>query len=50
METYEQKKRRLFGKQYLPQYLEEFNKILKIHVDATNLLSIVETDEIRQHI
>jgi hypothetical protein len=50
METYEQKKRRLFGKQYLPQYLEELNKILKINVDATNLLSIVETDGIRQHI
>lgn len=50
METYEQKKRRLFGKQYLPKYLQELNKILKIHVDGTNLLSIVETDEIRQHI
>ena len=50
METYEQKKRRLFGKQFLPQYLEELNKILKIHVDSTNLSSIVEMDEVRQNI
>ncbi|PWJ57016.1 hypothetical protein CLV98_109125 [Dyadobacter jejuensis] len=48
METTEQKRRRLFGKQDVPLYLAELNKILKIHIGPTDLLSIVETDEIRQ--
>jgi len=50
METFEQKKRRLFGKQLLPKYLEELSKILNIQVDASNLLSIVEMDEVRHNI
>lgn len=46
METNEQKKRRLFGKQYLTAYLRELKKILKVDIDANKLLTIVETDEI----
>lgn len=46
METYEQKKRRLFGKQHLKTYLEELNRIVKIDVVAADLLSIIETDKI----
>jgi hypothetical protein len=49
METIEQKKRRLYGKQYLSAYLLELNKILLIKVDTANLLSIVKTDEIRSY-
>lgn len=46
METYEQKKRRLFGKQYLQSYLGELKNILQISVDALDLLPIVETDKL----
>lgn len=46
IETYEQKKRRLFGSQNLQSYLEELNKIVKENVDSANLLSIVDTDEL----
>jgi hypothetical protein len=49
METIEQKKRRLYGKKDLPTYLKEINEILLIEVDSDNLLSIVKTDEIRNH-
>ena len=44
-ETYEQKRRRLFGKvNFLPAYLQQLNKLLNIEVTADMLLSIVETD------
>ncbi|MFD2162263.1 hypothetical protein ACFSJU_07650 [Paradesertivirga mongoliensis] len=46
METTDQKKRRLFGKQYLPSYLKELNKITKRQVAASDLLTIVDTDEL----
>lgn len=48
METYEQKKRRLFGKQYLQSYLGELRNILQISVDAVNLLPIIETDKLSE--
>jgi hypothetical protein len=44
METLEQKKRRLFGKSYLPRYFAELSRLLKEDVHVQNLLSIVETD------
>lgn len=44
-ETYEQKRRRLFGKvNFLPAYLQQLNKLLNIEVTADMLLSIVKTD------
>ncbi|MEP7269442.1 MAG: hypothetical protein ABI844_17630 [Saprospiraceae bacterium] len=49
METYDQKRRRLYGKQDLPIYLAELRKILKIDVDESLLLSIAETDLVRQN-
>lgn len=45
METLEQKKRRLFGRKHLPEYLRELSRLLKREVKSTELLSIVETDE-----
>ncbi|WP_052354001.1 hypothetical protein [Flectobacillus major] len=48
METNEQKKRRLYGKQDLPLYLGELHKILKKEITASMLLSIIETDKIRE--
>lgn len=48
METNEQKKRRLYGKQDLPLYLDELRKILKKEITISMLLSIVETDKIRE--
>lgn len=43
-ETYEQKRRRLFGKvNFLPAYLQQLNKLLNIEVTADMLLSIVES-------
>lgn len=48
METNEQKKRRLYGKQDLPLYLGELHKILKKEITASMLLSIIETDRIRE--
>ena len=44
-ETYEQKKRRLFGKQHLPEYLEILGRLLRQNIHAQDLLSIVATDE-----
>lgn len=44
IETIEQKKRRLFGKQYLEKYLKIINKITIIK--NPKILSIVETDRI----
>ena len=49
METLEQKKRRLYGKQDMPKYLEELRTILLIQVDQSNLLSIPKTDLIRKN-
>jgi len=46
METIEQKKRRLIGKQYLPVYLTELNKLIKNVVVADDLLSIQDSDNI----
>lgn len=43
-ESFEQKKRRLYGKQHLPNYLEELNRLLLYKVEAKDLLSIVDTD------
>jgi len=43
-ETLEQKKRRLFGKQYLSEYLGVIKKIT--FIENTELLSIVDTDEV----
>jgi hypothetical protein len=48
METYEQKKRRLFGKQYLQSYLGELKSILQISVETLDLLPIVETDKLSE--
>lgn len=45
METLEQKKRRLFGRKYLPEYLKELSKLLEREVKSTELLSIIETDK-----
>ena len=42
-ESLEQKKRRLFGKQYLSEYQEVINKITK---NNFKILSIVETDKL----
>lgn len=44
-ETYEQKKRRLFGKQHLPKYLEILSRLLLREIHAQDLLSIVATDD-----
>ena len=39
-ETYEQKRRRLFGKvNYLPEYLNTLRRILKTEVTTNQLLS-----------
>lgn len=46
MENQEQKKRGLYGKQYLPTYIDELNRILKIKIEPSDLLSIVETDKV----
>lgn len=46
METLEQKKRRLYGKSYLKEYLKELEAITNIDVSKKNLLSIVESDKI----
>ena len=47
METLDQKKRRLAGKvKYLDTYIKTLNKITSKKVDATMLLSIVETDKL----
>lgn len=48
METNEQKRRRLYGKQNLPLYLDELHKILEKEITASMLLSIRETDKIRE--
>ncbi|WP_455586407.1 hypothetical protein [Bacteroides sp.] len=46
METFAQKKRRVFGRVLrLPKYLEELSKLLGRKVEPTELLSIVQTDE-----
>lgn len=46
METLEQKKRRLYGKSNLNEYLKELEAITKINVSQKDLLSIVETDKV----
>lgn len=47
METDRQKKRRLFGKQnYLNQYLNELNRLVKIVNLQSHLISLNETDNI----
>lgn len=48
METTEQKRRRLYGKQYLPLYLKELGKILRNEVKYYSLLPITFTDKIRE--
>lgn len=48
METYDQKKRRIVGRQYLNRYLLELNNLYTVNIDASALYSIVETDEIRK--
>nr|WP_315218686.1 hypothetical protein [uncultured Flavobacterium sp.] len=44
MESIEQKKRRLYGKRYLEEYLKELNALTNIKVFESNLMSIVESD------
>ena len=44
MENIEQKKRRLYGKRYLEEYLKELNALTNVKVSESNLLSIVESD------
>lgn len=46
METLEQKKRRLYGKSNLNEYLKELEAITKIDVSQIDLLSIVESDKV----
>jgi len=46
MESIEQRKRRLFGKQYASQYLDELSNLVTVPIVATDLLSIVQTDNI----
>lgn len=46
METLEQKKRRLFGRFLLPDYLKELNNLVKYKITALDLLSIEESDKI----
>ena len=44
MESFEQKKRRIMGKQFLPRYIKSLNKILLNTILPNAFLSIVETD------
>lgn len=44
IETYEQKKRRIMGKQFLIRYTNSLNEILINKISSGTLLSIVETD------
>lgn len=46
-ESLEQKKRRLFGKQYLKSYEDELKKVVTIPINSDGFLSIAETDNIR---
>lgn len=46
METSNQKRRRIFGKQSLPKYLQEINKLVNFNIDSGQILSITETDKI----
>jgi len=48
-ETLEQKKRKIYGKQYLNQYLKELKNILTKDINEKDLLSIVITDKIAQN-
>ncbi len=48
METYDQKRRRLFGRKFLPRYLKELNQIIRGQVHEMNLLTLRETDNIRE--
>lgn len=43
-ESLEQKKRRLYGKKNLTQYLEELNRLILYKVEEKDLLSIIDTD------
>lgn len=45
METKEQKRRRIMGKQFLGRYLNNLNCILNRKIDPEELLSIVATDD-----
>ena len=44
METFQQKKRRLYGKQYLSLHINELNALTNIDISSEDLLSIVDTD------
>lgn len=44
METYDQKRRRIYGKLFLPQYINTLNKILNKSIGEKDLLSIIDTD------
>jgi hypothetical protein len=48
-ESLEQKKRRLFGKQYLNEYKNVINKITKSNTQDYKILSILETDKIAEN-
>jgi len=44
METAEQRRKRIMGKQFLPRYIDSLNKIMLNEISQDDLLSIVETD------
>lgn len=46
METLEQKKRRLFGKQYLEIYKKELSNLVNSEISQYELLTLLETDEL----
>ncbi|WP_353118217.1 hypothetical protein [Myroides odoratus] len=46
LESLEQKKRRLYGKKYLKEYIGVIKRITTLNEHEINLLSIIETDNI----
>lgn len=46
METPDQKRRRIYGRQYLSEYLNIFEKILNIKITEKDLLSLEDVDKI----
>lgn len=49
-ESYEQKKRRLFGKQKMQEHLYDLNLFLNCSITENHLLSIVDTDSLLERI
>lgn len=48
-ESLEQKKRRLFGTQYLNEYKKVIKKLTKSNIQDNKILSILETDKINEN-